>query len=356
LVSVLVPVLNEERWLRSAVDAMRGQDVDGEVEFLYADGGSTDRTSDILRELAGEDGRIRVLQNPRRITPSGLNVCLRHARGEYVARMDAHAFYPPDYLRLGIERLAAGDTPWVSGPVIPQPTGRVSRALVLALSSPLGQGGARKWASQAAQEEFDLDTGVFGGVWRRETVLAYGGWDERWPQNQDAEMAARFLANGHRLVCLTSMGARYIPRNTLRALFRQYGNYGFFRVATARRHPASMRRAHLVSPAVALTFGSAVLGPRFLRGPALVGVGFYVLAIGVETGRTARRGGNCADTLTMPAVLGALHLGHGVGVLRGTVHFGVPTAAIAHAAGLTSLSARLAPPAEPVQAPSLSGW
>src|SRR5918912_3114917 len=107
--SVLVPVLNEEAHIREAVDAMRAQEFDGEIEFLFMDGGSTDSTRAILEELAAADPRIRVLDNPGRTTPHALNVGLAAARGEFVVRMDAHAYYPPRYVAAGVERLARGD-------------------------------------------------------------------------------------------------------------------------------------------------------------------------------------------------------------------------------------------------------
>ncbi len=135
--------------IRETVAAMQAQRYAGTFELLFADGGSEDRTRAILEELAAEDPRIRVLENPRRGTPSGLNVCLREARGEFVARMDAHTYYADRYLAAGVERLRRGDTDWVSGPAVPRPTGAVSRAVARALSSWLGRGGSRKWASTA---------------------------------------------------------------------------------------------------------------------------------------------------------------------------------------------------------------
>src|SRR5256714_9281965 len=106
--SVLVPVLDEEAHIREAVDAMRAQEFDGEIEFLFMDGGSTDSTRAILEELAASDPRIRVFDNPGRTTPHALNVGLAAARGDYVVRMDAHAFYPPRYVAAGVERLRRG--------------------------------------------------------------------------------------------------------------------------------------------------------------------------------------------------------------------------------------------------------
>jgi succinoglycan biosynthesis protein ExoA len=353
--SVLMPVLNEEDHIEASVAAMAAQEFPGRLEFLIVDGGSTDRTPELLRELAARDSRIRVLANPRRATPSGLNVALGHARGSYVARMDAHAVYPADYLRRGVERLEAGGTHWVSGLAIARGRGRVSRAVALALQDPLGRGGSRKWAAEAgADQEVELDSGVFAGVWARDTVLDYGGWDEHWLRNQDSEMAGRFLARGERLVLLPRMAADYAPRDSLGGVFRQYFGYGSYRTLTAARHPHTMRRSHLLAPAVVVAAASAVAGPRGLRGLARAGLAAYLAAIGLA-GVRARRAdpGHGAEAALVPAVLVAMHFGHGLGALREAVRSGFPTAALARVLGLSALAARLAPPPEPVYAPSL---
>src|SRR3954451_1960427 len=226
--SVLVPVLNEEAHIREAVDAMCAQDFDGEIEFLFMDGSSTDGTRAILEELAVADPRIRVLDNPGRPTPHALNVGLPAARGESVVRMDALAFYPPRYIAAGVERLRRGDVEWVAGPAIPRGTGRWSKRVALALNSGLTTVGSRKWrAAQdgGAGDEVELDTGVFAGVWRRSTLERHGGWDTGWPINQDSVLAARVLADGGRIVLLPEMGAEYVPRDDLKGLARQYWRY-----------------------------------------------------------------------------------------------------------------------------------
>src|SRR3954462_11162677 len=150
--SVLVPVLNEEEHIREAVDAMRAQEFDGTIELLFMDGGSTDSTRALLEELAAEDPRIRVLDNPGRTTPPALNVGLAAARGDFVVRMDAHAFYPPRYIAAGVERLQRGGVEWVAGAAIPRGTGRWSRRVAMALNSGLTTIGSRKWREQAEGE------------------------------------------------------------------------------------------------------------------------------------------------------------------------------------------------------------
>ena len=141
--SILVPVLNEERYIEASVEAMRRQRFEGTLEFLFADGGSGDATVSMLEAMAHEDPRIRVLRNPRGSVSSGLNVCLRHARGRWAVRMDAHTVYPDDYIQRGVARLAQGSTRWVSGPQIPVGHGAVSRAMALPLGGAFGRGGGQ---------------------------------------------------------------------------------------------------------------------------------------------------------------------------------------------------------------------
>jgi succinoglycan biosynthesis protein ExoA len=227
--------------------------------------------------------------------------------------------------------------------------------VALALRTPLGRGGSRKWgASDAgADGEYELDSGVFAGVWARDTLLQYGGWDEGWPRNQDAEMAGRFLGRGERLICLPRMGAAYTPRDSLRGLWRQYGGYGEYRVKTWLRHPHTMRRSHLLPPALVLSAAAAVASPRLVRRPARAGLGVYALALAGTGVRAVADAEDPADAALVPAVLAAMHLGNGVGVIRGVLRNGPPLAALATAFGRRQLAARLTRPPEPVYAPSL---
>lgn len=332
--SVLIPVLNEEAHIRETVAAMQRQRFDGHLEFLVIDGGSTDRTREIIEELRREDPRVRILDNPARHTAAALNVGLRAARGEFVARMDAHALYPADYVRRGVERLRAGDVAWVSGPAIPDGTGRWSRRVALALRSGLGTGTSKKqWvdAVRSDGDEVELDTGVFAGVWKRADVAAHGGWDEGWPINQDSELAARFLAAGQRIVSMPPLAARYVPRNSLRGLARQYFRYGMYRAKTARRHPTSLRRAHLLPPGLALGLATAVLAPSPVRRAGRLAVGAYALAM---TGATARAvvAGHGRDGSALAAVLATMHLSWGSGFLAGCARYGLPLGALARVA------------------------
>lgn len=322
---MLTPVLDEAAHLRAVVARMQAQDIAEDVEFLFIDGGSTDASRAILAELAEHDSRIRVLVNTRRQTPYALNIGLRAARGEFVARMDAHARYPATYLRTAVERLRAGGAVHVSGPQLAVGDGgRWSRRVALALSTPLGVGGAAFRTSCDA--EFEVDTG-FTGMWRREVLVRAGGWDEGWPTDQDCELAFRLHATEPGThVCVPAMAAEYFPRDSLGGLARQYWRYGLHKVKTFRRHPEAMRPSHLLPPAVAATVALAPVS-RLAR----AGLGVYAVALGATAVRAAVDGARPSDAAALPIVHATMHLAYGCGVLVGTCRHGVPGPAVASA-------------------------
>lgn len=335
LVSVITPVRDEAAVLRETAATILGQDWPS-VEILFVDGGSRDGSRELLDDLASRDERVRVLENPAGDLGSALAIGLAAARGEFVAKLDAHTFFPPGYLRIGVERLRRGDVEWVSGPPVPVGVDPTSRRVALALGTWLGVGGSSKWA---AEDEIELDTGVFSGVWRRDVLLGFGGWDPDWPVNEDAELASRFLAAGERIVCVPAMGARYVPRGSLRGLFRQYWRYGFYRAKTAGRHPDSLRRSQMLSPALVTAFTVFALGGRpgrRLAGPALAA---YTATLAL-TGATTARG---RDAALLPPVYAAMHLGWGSGFIAGCARFGIPTRALATLLRLRRPPEQLAP-------------
>jgi succinoglycan biosynthesis protein ExoA len=171
-------------------------------------------------------------------------------------------------------------------------------------------------------------------MWRRDVLLAQGGWDEEWLNDQDLELAARLRKDGGRIVCLPEMAASYIPRDDLAALARQYGRYGFYRVKTSRRHPESLRRSQLLPPALALTLLAAgAPRPRSVARVARAGVAVYALAL-LAASASAAREEDPRDAATLPLVFGVMHLAYGTGFLRAAVELGPPWAALGGVAGL----------------------
>ena len=322
--SVLIPVLNEEAYVEATVASVLAQRFDGELEVFLIDGGSDDRTAQIIASLAAKEPRIRVRTNPGRRIPNALNIGLREASGEFVVRMDAHASYPPDYIAQGIERLEAGGVACVSGPPVPQGDGNCSRRVALAVPTWLGMGGG---VFQNPSRETDVDTS-FTGVWRRSTLIDVGGWDEGWEVNEDSELCARIQAQGGRYVSIPGMAAGYVPRNSLGELARQYWRYGKYRAKTAHRHPGSIRRSHVLPPGLVIALAISEVGggrARRLLRPLLAS---YVAALGIASAQAAVGGASLRDALALPAVFTVMHVSWGAGYIYGCLRFGVPAAAL----------------------------
>lgn len=346
---MLVPVRNEVAFLGRTVPAMQAQEFDGEIEFIFIDGQSTDGSRELLDGMAREDPRIRVIDNPERQTAKALNLGLRASRGEYLARMDAHTFYPSKYIAAGVERLRRGDVAWVCGAQVATGEGAWSRRVALALNHPLGTGASRRFGREGEKsKESELDTGVFTGVWRRSTVEAHGGWDDGWPVNQDSELAARILAAGGKIVSIPDLDAWYVPRNSPKALARQYLRYGFYRAKTTRRHPASMRYGHLFPPGLVVTGLAALVAPPPLVRPARAAMLLYAVAASATSTRAARDG-RTSDKLTLPAVFATMHAAWGLGFLGGCLRFAASARGASTGRGGTS------DPGVAGRAPSVSG-
>jgi succinoglycan biosynthesis protein ExoA len=322
-VSVLIPTYNEQQFISECADRILMQTFDGAVEFLFIDGGSSDGTREFLDELARQDSRVRVLENQARRTPHALNVGLAAARGEFVARMDAHTYYPPGYLAAGVERLRRGGAQWVSGPALPMGVGTFSKRVALAMESSIGIGAAT--FRKLYEGEIEVDTG-FTGLLRTATLRELGGWDQGWPVNQDGELAGRVRSNRGKIVCLPEMAAGLVTRNSPRALARQYWRYGFYRVKTSRRHPATLRRAHLLPPSLVLALLITATG----FGPAKATratVGIYPVALLICAARMRRRAA-LIDVVSLPLVWAIMHLAWGSGFLAGCARMGPPLAAV----------------------------
>lgn len=318
-VSVLIPVLNEEGVLARTVSAMQRQEFPGTVEFIFIDGASSDRSREVLRELAQADRRIRVLDNPERTTAKALNIGLLAARGTYVARMDAHAFYPADYLRRGVQRLEEGGVEWVAGPQNPVGRGEWSSVVARVLNSPGGSGPSNKWGPQENEAEYALSTSVFTGVWRRSVLDQLGGWDPGWPVNQDSEMAARVIEKGGVIICIPEMRADYIPRDSPRKLARQYFRFGQYRAKTFLRHPSSLGIRRVVLAGVPV-LPLVAIAPNRLRVPARWTLAAYFAVVGAQVVRLRPR--NADDSFRITTVLLIMHSAWGSGFLLGLARFG----------------------------------
>lgn len=316
-VSVLMPVLDEEHFVAAAVRSVLDQSIQ-DVEVLVVDGRSTDRTAAVVRELAARHPQVRLLDNPERTIPHGLNVGLRAARGEYVARVDAHARINDSYLARGVRTLRTdAAVAAVGGRRIGVARTPVGRAVAAALSSPFGVGNSINHYALAPQE---TDHASFG-VYRRSVLEHVGGWDERLLVNEDVDIDHRILLAGHRIRYDPGMHIYWQVRESFADLAHQYRRYGRGKAAmVCKNGPAAVRVRHTAAPAlVASLAGGALLAARGRPWPLAAVTATYGAGLAAAVHRTAAAPDDVAPV--QPVVLGGafavMHLSWGWGFFEG---------------------------------------
>lgn len=340
-VSIIIPVRNEEHHIGRMLREVLGQHYPSErMEVLVIDGASDDNTCDVIRAVAVEVPGIslQMLHNERGIVPVSLNIGLAAASGDVMLRMDAHTEYANDYVRCCVEALLRTGADNVGGPVRTRAELPVQRAIAAAFHSPFSAGGARFHDVEAAG---NVDTVPYG-CWWRQRLLDLGGFDEELVRNQDDELNLRIIRAGGRVWLDPTIRSWYHPRTTLGGLFRQYLQYGYWKVRVIRRHgqPASIR--HLV-PALfvlGLLLGAVVgaFSPLLLQVWLGSLLAYLILLIGFSVATSLRSGLSLFPLLLV--VFPVFHISYGLGFLTAAVReIFVPSTSKARASNLfTTLS------------------
>jgi glycosyltransferase involved in cell wall biosynthesis len=323
-VSVIVPIRNERDTIARCLAALAAQDYPAErVELLVVDGASDDGTPAAVEECAAADPRIRLLHNPRRHAAQAMNLGIAAARGEIIARVDGHAIVPPAFLRRAVDALRRRpDVECVSGALATVGRTPTGRAIAAAMSSSAGVGSAR--FRTGAPHECLVDTVAFP-VYRRATLDRIGPFDEELVRNQDDELNLRLTRAGGRILLLPDVHIIYFCQSSLRGLWRQYRQYGFWKVRVIQKHGAPASWRHLVPGAfvAAIGFAPAALLAPALRGPLALLLAAYVLFVLVASVGLARRTG-LGLLPRIAAALVTLHVAYGAGFWHGLATFGPP--------------------------------
>jgi glycosyltransferase involved in cell wall biosynthesis len=311
-----MPAFNEEHYIEACIASVQAQDYPREqIEILIADGRSTDRTREILAQLSAHDPRIKVIDNPERLQAAGLGKLVKAAQGEMIVRMDVHCEYAPDYVRRCVETLERTGADNVGGAQRARAKTFFQRALCAALDSPLGVGGAKY---RSADAEGFVDT-VFLGAFRRKVFETIGLWDPGAITNEDAELNQRILDAGGQIYLSRDIVVHYYPRDSYKALAKQYFRYGRGRARTLLKLGAFPTLRPLL-PFLLVSGGAALitLPPLWPLAPAAFAT--YALATGAE----AVRVGAPLGPRAIPAIWAmfpVLHASHGAGIAAGLVRY-----------------------------------
>jgi succinoglycan biosynthesis protein ExoA len=242
-VSVVVACRNESQHIREFLDSLARQEL-GEIDMdvVIADGMSADGTREVLDEYEKRHPALKVIANPKKIASTGLNRAICESRGEIVIRMDAHTAYAANYVGSCVEVLQESGADNVGGPALAEGDGYWQQAIAHAFHTPFASGGAK---FRDPRYEGPVDTVPYG-CWRRSTLEQIGLFDESQVRGQDDELNRRLLAQGGTVWQSPRIVSWYRPRASLPALFSQYFQYGFWKVAVTRKHPGRLRWRNLV--------------------------------------------------------------------------------------------------------------
>lgn len=322
-VTVIMPIRDEADFIARSLGAVLAQDYPPErMEIIIADGMSSDDTRAEIARLAAQhpERAIMVIDNPRQIVPTGMNLAQRMARGAIIVRVDGHCEIAPDYISQCVAHLQRGEADGVGGPIETVGQTPNSQSIALAMSSWFGVGGSA--FRTVKNRPLYADTVAFP-AYRRDVVERVGAYDESLVRNQDDEYNYRLRKLGFRLLLTPKIRSRYYSRATLRKVWRQYYQYGFYKVRVLQKHPRQMSLRQFVPPlfvAVLILGGLlAVFSPLVRLLWTLVVITYIAVNLSVSAALAARHGWQ--HLLRLPLVFAALHLSYGLGFWHGVWHF-----------------------------------
>lgn len=315
MVSIVVPCYNEEQTIQLLLEAVYRQTYPRiSLEVILADGLSSDGTREKIAQFqtAHPDLAVKVIDNPKRIIPAGINLAIKAASGEYIVRLDAHSEPEASYVENSINDLRQGKGDNIGGLWIIQPgkPGWMAQSIALAAGHPLGAGDARYRYSTTAGE---VDTVPFG-AYQRSLFDRVGLFDETLLTNEDYEFNARIRSKGGKIFFDPAIRTRYYARPTLGALARQYWRYGYWKWRMLKRFPGTLRWRQAVPPlfvlAVFLTAVFSLWSP-IARILLVAGIALYLAILLAASVPGARKAGDFRLVVGFPAAVATMHFSWG---------------------------------------------
>lgn len=314
LVSIVIPCLNEERYIVALLDSLAAQDygADG-IEVIVADGGSTDRTRELVAEYPSPFRRLELVDNPKVITVGGLNAGMEASTGDCWVIIGAHSVVRPDFVKESVEALRRTGAACVGGPIETVGEGTTGKAIAAAMSSPFGVGNAK---FRYADTEGEVDTVPFG-CYHRKVWEVVGRFDESVDGADEDSYNARLIEEGGRIVLVPTIRSTYYPRRTLKALAKQYWEYGAAKgTLYSRGRPLQPRH---FAPSAMVVGGPALFVLGRLSKAArwtLRALGAAYVVGGMVTAAQASKKQGANPFLTFAAMT-TMHVTYGAGFIAG---------------------------------------
>ena len=318
-VSCILPCRNEEKFIGACIDSFLATEYPrDQLELLIVDGASNDRTREIVAGYAERYPWIRLLDNPKRIVPTALNIGIKAATGDVIVRLDAHVVYPPDYVPKCVAALERTGADNVGGTVVTLPAIQtpMAEAIAIGLSHPFGVGNS--WFRIGTTEPRWVDTVPFG-CFRREIFSRIGMFDEELVRNQDDEFNYRIVREGGRIMLLPDVVSYYYARESPGLAAKMLYQYGYFKPLVARKIGRVVTLRQLVPPAFVASLALAAVG-ALLWTPAALLLAAIVLTYGaaaVASAASTVRTRGLRTAAALAFVFPVLHIAYGTGFIRG---------------------------------------
>lgn len=317
-VSALLVTRNEKDYIRMSLMSLIEQTYPKDIyEIIIVDGGSTDGTLDVIKELQdtynSESFSIRVVPNPKKILATGWNIGIQSAKGDYVVRIDAHATADKDFIEKSVETMQRVDAVCVGGKLASKSLNGEEDVISYVLSSPFGVGNS---SFRVSEEEGYADTAVYG-LYEKEIFETAGYFDEKMVRNQDIEMHSRIKKVGGKFYFNPKIKCTYYTRNTVKKMLKQaYGN-GQWNMVLLKRGSGALSIRHLIPFFFVLgVIGSIILG--FVH-PLFWYIGLTVVLLHLALGLyfATKKTKNIKQIIIMPFLFISLHFAYGLGYIRG---------------------------------------
>ncbi|MFI1397291.1 glycosyltransferase family 2 protein [Streptomyces sp. NPDC020681] len=314
-VSVIMPVLNEERHLRNSVRHILEQEYGGEMEVVIALGPSTDRTDEIAAELVAETAsdprkRVHTVPNPTGRTPAALNAAIKASSHPIVVRVDGHGMLSANYIATAVRLLEETGAQNVGGIMHAEGENDWEHAVAAAMTSKIGVGNA---AFHTGGTAGSAET-VYLGVFRRAALEQQGGYNEEFVRAQDWELNFRIREAGGLIWFSPELKVQYRPRPSVKALAKQYKDYGRWRHVVARYHQGSINLRYLAPPTAVCAIAAGLVAGVALTPWGLVVPAGYLAAIAAGS-VPAGKGLPLKARLQIPVALATMHMSWGYGFL-----------------------------------------
>ena len=318
-VSVIIPVLNEERFLKQSVQAILNQNYSGQFEIILALGPSKDQTNVIAQELA-QDKRIKLVENPSGRTASALNNAIKNSNFDIIVRLDGHAIVDSSYIKNAVNTLLESGADNVGGLMKAEGTNAFEKSVAAAMTSKFGVGNA---PFHVGGKSGEVDT-VYLGTFRKSALERVGYFDESFIRAQDWEMNYRIRKTGGKIWFNPDLIVSYRPRKNILQLAKQYFEYGQWRKQVTKTYPETVSMRYLAPPVTVsgliagfvMVLFSKILDINWLQIGWLAPLVYLTvillafLSIGSKIGLLSR--------LYLLLVLPTMHLSWGVGFLKGS--------------------------------------